>query len=227
MKKIVIIIVATLLFSLPIFSQIKYKNDNYKLLNEFGFHVGIAIFEEDQCTYYNLDAANFFSPNVGVRSGVTYYAKTMNAGWMVKIPVYVAFRTANKKNEYDVMAPENIDNNLLQDIIYSIIGELPMKFEFNIGPSIGYVSPESGPKKLSSEEKRKLDDYFVHAKMSISADANLRISYYINRVGINLTLGGGYWVTNNFKYYSVKGDEDNGKVSRWMGNFSAGLTYRF
>lgn len=222
MKKIVLLIITILNFY-HLNSQIQIEKTHF--ISELGFQLANSIFEDSETLSMSIDGATFFTKNIGLRTGITHQGSTMNSKWNTKIPIYFVLATKAEKGELDLI--DNYNNSILEDVLYSVLSYLITKSELNIGPSVGYVCPNSETKNLSISQKRALNDYFVNARMSLSLDANLRISYYISKIGINLNFGGSYWLTNNFKYYGFKGDEDDGKVSRWMGSIGMGITYQF
>lgn len=222
MKKVIIISTFILLFNLHTKAQYDYFD------NEIGINVGTSFWEDDQVITCNIDYARFITPNIGIRSGAIVYASEfMNAGWGMKIPAYASFRTGSSKTEYDPYDARNMDDSFGESILYSILGQIPLNFEVNLGPSFGYLATTKWTKRLTNEEKSKRMQYYPHARLMVTLDANIRLCFNIERVGIVITGGGAYSLTNNFKYYSARYDSDNGKVARWSGTIMAGLTYKF
>lgn len=222
MKKVIIITIITF----TIISKINAQTNYFE--NEIGANAGATFWQEDNVATYNLDYAHFFSSSIGIRSGAIIYGSDfMNAAWGMKIPVYASFRTKSSKAGYDPYDAQNMNDSFGESILYSILGEIPLNFEFNIGPSLGYISPTTLSKQLNNEQKSDKMQYFPHTKLLVTMDANIRFCYNINNVGILFTAGGSYTLTNNFKYHSNKYDSDNGKIARWTGIVMGGLTYKF
>lgn len=221
MKKTLICIICTFLCYLPIHSQEK----DYK--NEIGATYGIAFFNNDETTTYNLNYTRLLTPNIGLKSGITFYGtEFLNAKWGMKIPAYAIFRTKSAtRNEDDIYNP---DNTVFEDIIYSILSVIPANFELSVGPSFGYIIPANNAKNLSFEQKAMNNEYFPYKKFTLTLDANTQICINIHRVGVLFNGGGGYSLTKNFKYYTNKPyNPDDGKTARWNGQIQFGASYKF
>ncbi len=222
MKKVILITLTTLSVCLNLKAQYEYFD------NEMGVNIGSTFWEDDNVVTYNIDYARFLTPNIGIRSGaIIYGSEFMNAGWGMKIPTYASFRTGSSKTEYDPYNSNNINDSFGESILYSILGQIPLNFEINLGPSFGYIANSHYSKQHSYEQKSKNRQYYPHAKLMVTLDANIRLCFNIERVGIVITGGGAYNLTNNFKYYSNPYDSDNGRIVRWSGTIMGGLTYKF
>ncbi len=213
-------------------AQIQYKNENYKYFNEIGAGIGVAIFH-DNSTQINLEAAEFIEPNIGIRTGIISYSEMSHSKWGFKVPVLLAFRTSNTKLDYDYDYDYENQHRILphitSDLMYSLLFNLPMRFEFNIGPAIGYLHPNKENKELNTEEKRKREDYFLNTRLLVTLDANVKASFVIKQVNIGISGGVSLLATRNYKYYAIDdfADEKDGKIARWMGNISFNASYRF
>lgn len=199
---------------------------NKRFYKDIGISQSILFVGDGSIT--NLHGAYYFTPKLGVRSGISYSNNIIdNCKSYIKIPILFSLRSETIRNDDPDFTIGDEDN--LSDIILNAIGNIlfmiPTRYEINIGPTIGYISSDS---KLTAEEKRQVDDYFVNVNPMITLDANAKMTLALYRIGIDFSFGVSYLVTPNLKYYSnnIYSDKD-GKTLRWIGNFSIGAHYRF
>ncbi len=228
MKYILIPILYILCLS-EIAAQDQYKNENYKYFNEVGAGIGVAIFH-DNSRQISLEAVKFIKPYTGIRTGIINYSEMSHSKWGFKVPILLAFRTANIDPDSD--SDNNChccDQDFMSEFINILSSVLPVRYEFNIGPAIGYLYPNRENKRLNSEEKRLYEDYFLDKRVLVTLDANVKASYAIDRVNIGVSGGVSFLATRNYKYYSLNNypGKRDGKIARWMGNVSFNASYRF
>lgn len=195
------------------------ESDNKKYFYDLGFSYSTLIFRGD-ASMLNLHGAYYFSPNWGVRTGISYTSDISDdCDWLIKVPALFSFRSET----VDSTEPAFDDDDSFGQMLFSALWYiLPKRFEVNAGPSFGYMSPF---RKFTEDEKLYSDNYYINTKPMVTMDLNGKMTIPINRVGIDLSLGVSYFLTKNIKSYSLNSTDT--KIYRWMGNFSVGIHYRF
>lgn len=206
-------------FSLTAQTFIDTTDDNRKYYHDIGLSYSYILYHGDG-KMVNLHGAYYFNPNLGVRTGLSYTRGiTDDCNWMIKIPALFSLRTGTIE---DMEPGFDGDESLGEFLFMTLLCILPKRFEVNMGPSFGYMTPE---RKFSAEEKKKSDNYYIENKMMVALDANAKMTIPMRRVGIDFSLGVSYLLTKNIKYYSP--DNLSNKTQRWIGNFTMGAHYRF
>jgi hypothetical protein len=148
----------------------------------------------------NLSSGYYFNHWFGVRSGVSVITDLDDYSSYMKIPCLITFRTPTVRLE-------TLEVGTLRDgLVNLFLLFLPTRFEFNIGPSLGYVRN-------------------AQHRFASSIDANLRMGFQFWRIVIHGNMGVNYLWTKNF----VDRDIIRGKRSRpaWYANLSVGASFRF
>lgn len=220
MKRTFILLISSFYFILS-YAQtfVDTTDDNRKYFYDIGLSYSYLIFRDDS-RMVNLQGAYYFSPNMGIRTGLSYSGGiTDDCDWMIKIPALFSFRTATAEG----LEPMYDGDETFGEILFmSLLYLLPKRFEVNMGPSFGYMTAD---KKYASDEKLKSDNYFIENKPMVTMDTNVKMTIPIKRIGIDFSLGVSYLFTKNIKYYSP--DNLSNRTQRWIGNFSMGAHYRF
>jgi hypothetical protein len=135
----------------------------------------------------------------GVRPGVSLITDLKNNSPYLKIPCLFAVRS-NTTHIY--LEHETFQEFLLSLFLYI----MPTRFEFNLGPSLGYVW--NNPRHLA-----------------VSIDGNLRMGFQFWRIGIHGDLGVNYLCTKNFVEKILYVNQPIRPA--WFFSFSAGASFRF
>lgn len=222
MKRIFVLLIFYFSLSICFLSAQTYndESDNKRYFYDVGFSYSTLIFRGD-ASMLNIHGAYYFSQNLGVRTGLSYTRDiTDDCDWLIKIPALFSFRseTIDSVEEPDFSEAETFGEMLFSTLLCIV----PKRFEVNGGPSLGYMHPY---RKLTDEEKLYDDNYFIDTRPMLTLDLNGKMTIPINKVGMDLSLGISYFVTNNVKSYAENGLDK--KTQRWMGNFTVGVHYRF
>jgi hypothetical protein len=179
-------------------------NDNRRYFQdvscEIGFYSANTTGDLSDGFIANISSGYFFNPWFGMRPGVSVITDLDDYSPYVKIPCLIAFRTPTTR--LTIREPETIKEGLIN--LFLLL--LPTRFEFNIGPSLGYA--------INNQHR-----------FASSIDANLRMGFQFWRIGINGNMGLNYLWTKNF----VERDFIRNKRIRpaWYGNLSVGMSFRF
>ena len=194
-------------------------SDNKKYFYDIGFSHSTLIFHGD-ASMIGFNGGYYFSQNWGMRSGLLFTRDlTDDCDWLVKVPALFSYRTET----VDGFEPD-FDNceTFGEMLLYGLFSILPKRFELNAGPSLGYMDTD---RKYTEEDKKGSDNYYINTKPMLMLEANARMIIPMGRVGLDVSMGVNYFLTRNVKYYSSNGFDNS--ISRWMGNISVGMHYRF
>jgi len=231
MKQFILIISC---FYMPIYAQQsenKYSitdNDNWKYFYDIGFESGLYSSTNaggnPSGSINTLTGSYFLSDKLGFRSGISLISEMDGSNYYWKIPLLFSFRTKTFSGVfYNIEDIESFKDFFVSFLLYL----LPTRFEFNVGTSLGYISPnDSQTDSYRNGERVHVESSIVNREFASSLDANFRLSYQIWRICLNGNLGINYLWTRNFNHYD--GPWGNVKTNpSWFGNLSAGISFRF
>jgi hypothetical protein len=146
----------------------------------------------------SLSSGYFVTHWYGFRSGASLIMDLEHNSPYIKIPCLFAVRTPLLR--LSIAEPESF-SEFLVSLFFCII---PTRFEFNLGPSLGYVW----------NNKRHF---------ASSVDCNIRIGFQFWRIGIHGNIGANCLWTKNFV------DRDSKQLSRpaWFNSAGFGASFRF
>lgn len=173
-----------------------HTNENLRYLNEISFDVGVHTpFNNNYLnsldgTLYTLQAAHFFSSNKhwGIRTGLSYTDGFSGSNYQITMPLLISYRT-------NIVPPTYYTEgtSLGEFLTNFIINLIPKRFEFSVGPNIGYIQPD---------KHTDMYKYVLTRRFALSVDASARMTFKIWRFGIVFTPTASYLATRNFKYYN-------------------------
>jgi hypothetical protein len=147
----------------------------------------------------SLYSGYFLTHWFGIRPGVSVIMDLNNNAPYLKIPCLFAVRSPIVRTT--ITEPENFREFLFNFFLYI----LPSRYEFNIGPSLGYV-------------------WNSRRHLASSIDMNLRMGFQIWRIGIHGNMGFNYLWTKNFIDRNRIATEAR---QAWYVNLSIGVSFRF
>jgi hypothetical protein len=179
-----------------------YTDDDNKLyyqdiVAEYGLYTGAGSLSEGFVT--SLYSGYFLTHWFGVRPGVSVIMDLDDNSPYLKIPCLFAVRSPMAR--WTIAEVETFREFLLNLFLYII----PMRYEFNIGPSLGYV-------------------WNNQRHFASSIDMNLRMGFQIWRIGIHWNMGFNYLWTKNFIDINRIKQSDR---QAWYANLSIGASFRF
>jgi hypothetical protein len=177
-------------------------NDNklyfQDIVAEYGLYTTTALNSLPDGYITSLYSGYFLTHRFGFRSGASLIMDLKNGSPYIKIPCLVAIRTPTVR--LAIPEPETFKEFLLN--LFLLI--LPTRFEFNAGPSFGYV-------------------WNNQRNFASSIDINLRMGFQFWRIGIHGNMGANYLWTKNF---IDKGSKKSFRPD-WFANLSLGVSFRF
>ena len=222
-NKFVLIVVVTI-FSSSILAQNSF-NDNFShdVSINYGIFPSLASNPEQPSlvgSIVNVDYAYFFQNGIGYRTGLNFINNLEGVNNAFLLPVLFSYRSKTKR-EF-VIGP---DFDSFSDFLFQVIlGLIPKQAEYNIGINVGFINPNNNVGGPINPDYN--NEFFIKNRFVTSIDAGLRLTYRIRRVGIVLSPSVGYFLTNNFEYYSDSG-LNNGYTPDWFMKITFGLSYRF
>jgi hypothetical protein len=181
-----------------------YIDDNklyyQDIVAEYGLYTAIAANSSLSDGFVtSLYSGYFLTHWFGVRPGVSVIMDLTDNSPYLKIPCLFAVRSPIVRT---TIAEADTFREHLFNLFLHI---LPMRYEFNIGPSLGYV-------------------WNNRRRFASSIDMNLRMEFQIWRIGIHGNMGVNCLWTKNF----IDRDRMAKNVRQaWYANFSIGASFRF
>ena len=217
------------LLVLPIYKanaqMIDFENDNLRYFHDIAFDSGKYTPTDGSFssgTMTSFSGSYFWNKEFGIRIGVSLITDLDGSDKYFKVPVLFSFRTRTFRWLFDHEA--ETWRGALLEILLSL---LPTRFEFNIGPSFGHITPQKSAHYTIENGKeilRQTSD--ANYRFAASIDANIRIGFQFWRVCVNGNIGCNYLFTNNFDY-RIHHPYKEKINSLWFLNASAGLSFRF
>jgi hypothetical protein len=173
----------------------------------------------------SLHGSHFFNDKLGFRSGISFISEMDGSSMYLKIPLLFSFRTGA------VSFSENNDvefESFQEILIDFLLNALPKRFEFNIGPSLGYMQPRTDSTRISLDggEWMLAETIETRHRFASTLDANMRMTYQIWRIGLNINVGISYLWTKNSRrhtYYPINSQSQ----PSWFANLGIGASFRF
>jgi len=201
--------------------QSKYEydiddNDNWKYFYDIGIEGGRYISTDNNIFNFNffttLTGSYFFSDKLGFRSGVSFISGMEGSDSYWKVPILFSIRSKTSQRGGGV-----------------VIGAA--RTEFNIGTSLGYISPkESITYRSQNGREVSVITNTVTSKFASSLDANVRLSFQFWRICLNGNMGINYLWTRNYNqhtfYHYAPNSEENIYPS-WFWDVKVGASFRF
>lgn len=226
--KLVIILFLTILPIWKINAQDVEADDNdnwkyfYDIAVESGTYVSAPLSRDNFIV--TLSGSYYWSSKYGVRSGISLITEANSNAKYIKVPVLLAFRTRTFTGGFD---PDYDYDNFGSTLAHFILSLLPTRFEFNIGISLGYITPETYSAYTTvNGEKVMFESLNIHNPFAASLDANGRISFQFWRICVNGNLGINYLFTKNYNYRLYSPNEERYRPP-WFINASLGFAFRF
>ena len=208
-------------------------NDNRKYFSDIGFEYGLFSTGGTppplSGNIWSLTGSYFYNDKFGFRSGISHISDLKGSNYYLKIPVLFSFRT---KTEQGGFIEFGANESFAAFLFRCFLMILPKRFEFNIGPSLGYISPNDHCKYIWHDGNLVPAEYNnVSMRFASSLDANARLSFQFWRVCVNGNLGVSYLFTRNYqhhtyRYYLSYISEENSRPS-WFANLTIGASFRF
>ncbi|MDR2056769.1 MAG: hypothetical protein LBP83_00495 [Dysgonamonadaceae bacterium] len=170
-----------------------------------------------------LSGSYFLNDKFGFRSGISYISEMDGSQMYWKVPLLFAFRTTTIPFNDDT----DMDFETARDyLVYLLLNVIPKRFEFNAGPSLGYMTPYS--LYYSSGETLTLpsETTRLRYRFASSIDANMRMIYQIGQLGLYINMGISYLWTRNYIYFETKPYRKESRPA-WLANLSLGVSFRF
>jgi hypothetical protein len=207
------------------------KNDNWKYFYDIAVESGIynSIGYHENGSILSVSGSYFYNDKFGFRSGVSLITGMEGSDKYWKIPMLFAFRTKTFKTDWDETFGYSDDiNYIFLDILTNVLVRvLPTRFEFNAGPSFGYLMPEYSPTYIHQGDQLIVSKSInAHSHFASSLDANMRMSFQFWRICLNVNLGANWLWTRNYEYMQYLPVQRTDKPA-WFLNFGAGASFRF
>jgi hypothetical protein len=203
----------------------KADNDNLEYFHDISLDRGVFMTKSVSGTITTLHGSHFFNDKLGIRSGLSYVSEIPGSGSYWKAPVLFSFRTETFSSSID--KNEEFDS-FREYLIVFLVNILPKNLEFNLGASLGYMTPDNSATysylEGGSEILRETNE--IHKRFASSLDGNVRISYPIWRFGLNFSMGASYLWTKNYiykEYFPIRTEYQ----PALFGNFCIGISFRF
>ena len=165
----------------------------------------------------------FWTDKFGFRSGFSYIDGIYGSERYCKVPLLFSFRTRTFRWLLFDDEIESLQETLLKLLLLIV----PTRFELNIGPSFGYITPNKYVHYTTARGNKVLSQTAdLRSRFASSIDANARLSFQFWRICLNGNIGFNYLLTNNFDY-RIHHPYKEKVNSSWFVNVSAGLSFRF
>lgn len=175
--------------------------------------------------HYSFIAGYYFSPAIGLHSGVKISDNLEGSDRYFACPIYIsAGKTFHPDGNHSITP--DLSNG--RDFIFSMLGALrPGRLAVYAGPTLGSIQPSSSitMSKAADGDLYK-NGYTTDTHFALTLDAGIRASYMIWRFALDFNFGASYLATNNIRFESEIHPQ-NGYQPDWFVNISGGLSFHF
>jgi hypothetical protein len=207
------------------------ENDNWTYFYDIAVENGVynSIGHHENGSMFSASGSYFYNDKFGFRSGISLITGMEASDKYWKMPVLFAFRTKTFKTDWGEPFgySDDIGYFFLETLTNVLVRILPTRFEFNAGPSFGYLTPEySSTYTYQGDQLILAKSVDARSRFASSLDANMRMSFQFWRICLNVNMGSNWLWTRNYEYTQYLPAKRTEKPS-WFLNFGAGASFRF
>lgn len=204
-------------------------NDNWRYFHDIAIENGLYIPTNEKTmssgSIMSLHGSYFFTDKFGFRSGLSLISGMDGSDKYLKIPLLFSFRT----EAVSFAGGNDIEfESFREALINFLINVVPKRFEFNAGFSLGYMTPKADSTHIFNDGGKLMlaKTFEASRRFASSLDANMRMSYQIWRIGLNINIGINYLWTKNYNHHDYYPINSQSQPSLFA-NLGIGASFRF